>query len=687
MSQCISYLSRKKTKWLIMPRVLCVGNGNLMVDFDNNLNIRDLYFPFVGMENHVGGHFCRLGVWVDGRFSWVDGSWAKDFSYKEDSLVTNVSLKKRDLSIELLVEDAVHHFHDIFLRKVTVKNASEREREVRLFFSHDLHLYDTDKGITAYYDPEIDAVIHFKQDRYFLISGSSGERGIFQFAVGVTEFGGLKGTWKDAEDGDLSGNPVAHGSVDSTLSLRIKVQGREEKAVHYWIAAGKRREEVSQLHGVVTETGPEKLIRETERYYRSWSNKSGINFGDLPSDIIQMFKRSLLVLRTQIDNRGAIIASSDSDILRFNKDTYSYVWPRDGAFIALGLDAAGYHHITQRFFKFCEKTISNEGFLFQKYNADGSWGSTWHPWVGAEHQFQLPIQEDETALVLFSLWNHYDQVRDIEFVSPLYESLVCKAADFMVRYRDPKTKLPLPSYDLWEERRGVSTFTASAVCGGLLAASRFAKTFGDSERAQRYEVAATEVKAALLKHLYDKKEKRFLKMINPEEEGAFVKDLTVDSSVYGIFEFGVLPADDERVEQTMKAVESVLWIKTDIGGVARYQNDYYHQVSKDIEKVPGNPWIICTLWLAEWYIAKAKTMEDLKIPLDFLQWAADHSLESGVLAEQIDPYNGEPLSVSPLTWSHSTFVLTVIEYLNKLNEIQVCDTCGLPIYRKSKKLW
>jgi oligosaccharide amylase len=657
-----------------------------MVDYDENLNIRDLYYPFVGMENHVSGHFCRFGVWIDGRFSWIDKTWKKKFRYKEDSMVTYVTLINPELEIELQVEDGIHHFYDALIRRIVIRNNIDKKREVRLFFSHDLHLYETDKGITAYYDPKNNAVVHFKKDRYFLVSGSSDKKGLYQFAVGVTEFGGLKGTWKDAEDGRLSNNAVAHGSVDSTISLRINVPERAEKTVYYWLTAGKTRQKVSELNSIV-KVDPKKMLEETERYYKSWANKSNINFGDLPSNIIQMFKRSLLVLRTQVDNRGAIIASSDSDILRFNKDTYSYVWPRDGAFIALGLDAAGYHHITQRFFKFCEKTISDEGFLFQKYNADGSWGSTWHPWIGTESQFQLPIQEDETALVLYSLWNHYDQVRDIEFINPLYKTLVCKAADFMVEYRDTDTKLPLPSYDLWEERRGISTFTASTVYGGLIAASNFAKIFGDISRAEAYKTAAKEVKEALLKHLYDNEKERFLKMVKPDREEGLVKDFTVESSTYSVFEFDVLPTDDPRVDKTMKTIESALWIKTDIGGIARYQNDYYQQVGKDIKNVPGNPWIICTLWLAEWYIAKAKTLEDLKKPLELLHWVTEHSLESGVLAEQIHPYNGQPLSVSPLTWSHSTFVLTVIEYLNKLNEIQVCDTCGLPIYRTSKKLW
>ena len=660
-----------------------MGNGNLQVNIDDDMNIRDMFFPFVGMENHVSGHFCRFGVWVDGRFSWIDASWNKRLSYKEDSLVTDVSLKKPDLQLELQIEDGVNHFHNVFLRKVTVKNAAEKEREVRLFFSHDLHLLDTDKGITAYYDPKTDAIIHFKKDRYFLISGLSGEKGLFQFAVGVTEFGGLRGTWKDAEDGNLSNNPVAHGSVDSTISLKTKIHGRGQRTIHYWIAAGTNLEEVTKLHRIVTETGPERLIRKTEEYYKAWANKSQIGFGDLPPNIIQMFKRSLLILRTQIDNRGAIIASSDSDILRFNKDTYSYVWPRDGAFVAMGLDAAGYHDITQRFFKFCKRIISKDGFLYQKYHPDGFWGSTWHPWIGSNREFQLPIQEDETALVLFSLWNHYHQVRDIEFINPLYEPFICKAADFMVKYRDQKSKLPLPSYDLWEENRGISTFTTSAVYGGLQAASRFAEIYGDLERTKKYASTAGEVKEAMLKHLYDEEAGRFLKMIKPDGKGGFTKDQTVDSSAYGVFEFGVLPANDPRVEKTMKTIESALWVKTEVGGLARYQNDYYHQVNKDIGKVPGNPWIICTLWLAEWYIA----MENLDKGKELLQWVVSHASESGVLAEQIHPYNNQPLSVSPLTWSHSTFVLTVVEYLNKLNDVKVCKGCGLPIYRKSKRLW
>jgi GH15 family glucan-1,4-alpha-glucosidase len=52
-----------------------------------------------------------------------------------------------------------------------------------------------------------------------------------------------------------------------------------------------------------------------------------------------------------------------------------------------------------------------------------------------------------------------------------------------------------------------------------------------------------------------------------------------------------------------------------------------------------------------------------------LQWAVAHQLPGGLLSEQIDPNTGAPLSVSPLTWSHAEFVITVDDYLRRLAQL------------------
>ena len=162
-----------------------------------------------------------------------------------------------------------------------------------------------------------------------------------------------------------------------------------------------------------------------------------------------------------------------------------------------------------------------------------------------------------------------------------------------------------------------------------------------------------------------------------DEKIEYETDSVLDSSMYAIFSLGLLPVDDHRVMKTMDAIEQELWVNTDVGGLARYTNDYYHQiVKKDIKKVPGNPWFICSLWLAEYYISRAKQPYDLRRAIPILEWVSDHSLASGVLAEQVDPITNAPLSVSPLTWSHATVVSTINHYISKFKEMTTCPTCG-----------
>jgi GH15 family glucan-1,4-alpha-glucosidase len=271
--------------------------------------------------------------------------------------------------------------------------------------------------------------------------------------------------------------------------------------------------------------------------------------------------------------------------------------------------------------------------------------------------------------VLFALWQDFLKHSVIELPQALYRKLIRGSARFMSSYIDQELNLPKPSYDLWEERYGIFTFTASAVYGGLIAAANFCNLFGDEERSSRYRHTAERIKSGMLKHLWDEEEKRFVRGLYLEN-GQWVKDRTYESSVYGIFEFGVLPADDERVVSTMRANKERLTIKTDVGGVARYYHDYYFQRSSDIENVPGNPWIICTLWIAEWEIECAKSLADLETPRRTLEWVVKHAMESGVLPEQLDPFDGGPVSVAPLTWSHATYVLTVVKYMDKFKKLQ-----------------
>jgi GH15 family glucan-1,4-alpha-glucosidase len=652
-----------------MPRHLVVGNGKFLINLDQYTYMRDLYYPYVGQLNHIGGYQCRVGIWVDGEFAWLnDPEWHFQLSYIPDSLVTEVKGTHAGLGISLLINDGVHQREDIYLKRIQVINNLSTVREVRIFFNQDLLINESEVGDTAAYYPASHTVFHYKKDKYFMFNGSTGSEGIFQYTTGIKRFYNAEGTWRDAEDGHLMGNAIAQGSVDSTISFRMFVPPEGNQTMYYWMTVGKTLEEVKKFDKYVKDSNPGKLLDRVKIYWQRWANKSERDYGNLSEEIIRLYKQSLLIVRTQTDVNGAIVAANDSEIMQYNRDHYSYMWPRDGALIAYAMSMAGYQGMITPFFHFCARSLSAEGYLHHKYNPDGTIGSSWHPYINGD-RIQLPIQEDETALVLFALWQDYQSHGSLELVQSLYRSLIRRAASFMSTYVDQELNLPNPSYDLWEERYGIFTFTASAVYGGLIAASNFCNLFGDDERSNRYKHTAEKIKAGILKHLWDPENGRFVRGLY-FEDGKWVKDTTLESSVYGIFEFGVLPADDERVAATMLANKKGLTIQTDIGGVARYYHDYYFQSSDEIEKVPGNPWIICTLWIAEWEIECAKTLADLDSPRMTLEWVVKHALESGILPEQVDPFTGGPLSVAPLTWSHATFVLAVVKYMNKYKKLQ-----------------
>ncbi|KAA0241532.1 MAG: glycoside hydrolase family 15 protein, partial [Candidatus Brocadia sp. AMX2] len=142
-----------------MPRELTLGNGSLQVMFDAAYQLRDIYFPYVGQENHTAGHAFRFGVFTEGQLSWVnEPEWERHLVYEPDTLVTNVKLTNRRLGLILNCRDAVDFHENIYLRETTVQNLANRSREISLFFHQDFYLYENNVTDTALYEPRLQAI-------------------------------------------------------------------------------------------------------------------------------------------------------------------------------------------------------------------------------------------------------------------------------------------------------------------------------------------------------------------------------------------------------------------------------------------------------------------------------------------------------------------------------------------------
>ncbi|WP_261807544.1 hypothetical protein [Paenibacillus sp. N3.4] len=135
-----------------MARDLPIGNGNVLINFDAAYNIRDMYYPLVGQENQSSDHLSHFGVWCEEEFFWIDHpEVSQNLNYLEDSLVTNTICSHDRLGLSLNFRDGVDVQQNVFLRKVSVENRFDTERQIKLYFHLDLQIYGNGIGDTIFF--------------------------------------------------------------------------------------------------------------------------------------------------------------------------------------------------------------------------------------------------------------------------------------------------------------------------------------------------------------------------------------------------------------------------------------------------------------------------------------------------------------------------------------------------------
>ncbi|MEM3221859.1 MAG: glycoside hydrolase family 15 protein, partial [Saccharolobus sp.] len=129
-------------------------------------------------------------------------------------------------------------------------------------------------------------------------------------------------------------------------------------------------------------------------------------------------------------------------------------------------------------------------------------------------------------------------------------------------------------------------------------------------------------------------------------------DLTIDASLYSPAFFGLISPEDPIMVKTINEIEAKLKVSN---GIIRYENDMYQRRKKQ-----PNPWLITTLWLAEYYA----DIKNKNKALDYIMWVLNRALPTGFLPEQVDPETFEPTSVTPLIWSHAEFIIAINKLLS-----------------------
>jgi len=408
----------------------------------------------------------------------------------------------------------------------------------------------------------------------------------------------------------------------------------------------------------------------------------------------ELYFVSASVMRTHESKRfpGALIASlsipwgfskGDNDL-----GGYHLSWPRDLVESAGGLLAAGAHEDARRVLYYLHVTQEADGHWPQNMWLDGS------PYWGG-------IQMDETAFPILLVDLAYREkalvTGDLKRLWPMVKS----AAGYLVKNG------PVTSQDRWEEDPGYSPFTLAVEVSALLAAADLADLEGEKQTGTYLRETAdswnsnidhwTYVTDTDLAHQVGV-DGYYVRISSPEVADAaspsqgFVpiknrppgdnleKAIHIISpDALALVRFGLRPADDIRVVNTVKVIDTKL--KTDLPygfGWHRYNDDGYgeHENGDPFDGTGiGRVWPLLTGERAHYELAAGNKAEATKLL---------HILESStgagnLLPEQIWDKNdipekelffGKPSgSAMPLVWAHAEYV----KLLRSLKDGRVFD--------------
>lgn len=642
-----------------MARPILLSNGTLHVGINLYGMVHDLYYPYVGLENHATAKRMRwrIGVWTEGSFSWLDdGMWQFTYNYEPHALISHTRANNENLGVALEFTDCVDSDVNVFLRSVHVINAQNSPRQIRLFMCQMMLISNSLNSDTGQYIPGSQAILHYKGDRAFVVGAKNQQGKSFdQFSVGLFGLEEHEGVYRDAEDGVLSSNVVEFGQVDSAIGFNLQLDSYSSTRVHYWFTAAKSQAQALALHAAMQKADVGKRFIATAAFWQRWLRPAEKHVVHMPKALQVPMRKNLLVVKSQIDRRGAVIASTDSTMLNYWRDAYAYCWPRDAAYALWPLLRLGYKTELKNFFAFCRDALQPGGYLMHKYRPDGAVGTSWHPYL-IDGRVIPPIQEDETAIVIFLLGEYVKSTKDKKTLQAFYKDLVVPAATFMVGHINPKTKLPHASYDLWEEKFLTTTYTTAVVYAALCAAADMAKRLHHHTDVVRWQSAADDIRTAANALLFNQQRHYFYKGFLNKNTGEVYRDETIDvSSFYGAFMFGLFDIDSPKLQAAHQTLRQLYSLEGDNPTIiGRYEYDKYNTIDK---AGLGNPWFVTSLWLAQYDI---RTNHHRRAQAT-VEWAANCMLTTGVLPEQINPFNQKFVSVAPLTWSQAEFLNTVID--------------------------
>ena len=378
-------------------------------------------------------------------------------------------------------------------------------------------------------------------------------------------------------------------------------------------------------------------------------------------NIKELIRVSKEVIKDSSLENGAIVAAdSDKSVYPPDVQNYRYVWVRDAAYVCMSADLLGLRPIAEKFFDWClnrAEGFRKTGIFHNAYNTNGTVNGT----LLAPADVKVPrkitdrylriihhstqFQPDQNGSLLIAIDHHIKHfaISDLSGFRKLIETAATGLSNSWKIDR-----FTLPHFDLWEERcipaghKRYHTYSLAICNAGLRVAIRL---LGKKKKWLQTEREMSNV----FDEIYSNSPNYIPATYTSGRKNK--EDHRSDSSLLGlVYPAGLLWPLDGRMKST---VDRIIKQNTILGGgLLRYPGDIYCGGVKNgwITLTGAGAWPLLNFWMAIYYSLR----NDKKTALKYFNQPLQRI--DKFMPEQLFKQKSKP-SISPLTWSHSMFIL------------------------------
>jgi GH15 family glucan-1,4-alpha-glucosidase len=391
---------------------------------------------------------------------------------------------------------------------------------------------------------------------------------------------------------------------------------------------------------------PEHALEQTENYWTSWARQC-CHQGQWRDAVV----RSLITLKglTYAPTGGIVAAATTSlpeAIGGVRNWDYRYCWLRDATFTLVALMGAGYLQEARAWRDWLLRAIAGSPSQLQIMYGLGGERRLIELELGwlSGYENSRPVRIGNAASAQFQL-DVYGEVLDSMYrahqagveTNELDWNLQVALMNFL------ESKWEEPDEGIWEVRGGRQHFAHSKMMAWV-AFDRAVRLIEECNCAardclDRWRHTRDEIHAQVCARGYNEEKKAFTQCYGTND---------LDASLLMMPLVGFLPATDQRVRNTIEAVERELM---EGGLVLRYR-----AIESKVDGLPGSEgvFLLCSFWLAQCLYLIGRKDDALSLFERLLALRND----LGLLSEQYDPHQKRQLGNFPQAFSHVALVNT-----------------------------